>query len=374
MALSCGVDLVIELPFAYAAASAERFAAGGVQLLQATGLTCQLVFGSESGDLAKLMQLAGILSKETPEFRQHLHHFLDSGESFPAARQMAVAELTGQKDLAALLEKSNNILAVEYLKAICSLTDCRLQPMTFKRQGQAYLEQKLDGQAGFASASAIRQSIFDHWAIDPSALGRQGDLAGLFQALSAQMPAPALAVLLEQLQAGKGPVSLEDLAVPILGLLRSQPPTQLDFISGMSEGLGRRLAAAAARPAIGENTGRIAALLENTATRRFPKTRIQRALIALLMNLKPEDLAVFDAAGGPQYLRILGFNRKGRYLLKIMQKLATRPILMKASDILEYKDPAFSQMAEMDLLATDLWMLAAGRPCGVDFDTPVVMG
>ncbi len=367
-ALACGVDLVIELPFAYAAASAERFASGGVSLVRATGLDCQLVFGSESGDLGALRQLAALLADETPAYQDLLHRFLDDGASFPAARQQAVAELTGDPKLADLLSSANNILAIEYLKALHTPGSGRITPITCRRQGQAYLDSVLPAaDAGFASASAIRRRVADY-----CARGAQ-DLPALVRDLTAMMPAFSAAPLLEKLQSGPGPLFLESLAVPVISLLRSLSPDQLDAIPGMGEGLGRRLAAAARRPDGEAGGGRITTLLADAATRRFPQTRIQRALLAMLAGLRSEDLALFDAAGGPQYLRILGFNKSGRHLLKIMRHSATLPILMKASDSLEFKNAALNRMAELDSLSTDLWMLAAGQPCGRDFDTPAVM-
>ena len=371
MALSGGADLVVELPFAYAAASAERFASGGVLLAHASGLEGHLVFGSECGDLEPLAQLADLLLAETPEFRRLLHEQLDLGESFPAARQNAVACLTGQDDLAGLLASSNNILAVEYLKALSRLPRSRLTPLTLPRQGQAYRDRQDGGQgSGFASASAIRRRLDQHLAAP--------DWAGLIESLPAMMPAAALAILLEKIQSGPGPLNPESLAGPIIGLLRSRQIEEIEQSPGMGEGLGRRLAAAARRPQTvleqEQEGGRLACLLAGAATRRFPQTRIQRALVALLAGLRTDDLALFDASGGPQYLRVLGFNRRGRYLLKLMRKLAERPVIMNASDFLEYHDPALTRMADLDLLATDLWMLAAGKACGRDFDTTAVMG
>jgi predicted nucleotidyltransferase len=375
MALAGGADLIIELPLAYAAASAERFAGGGVLLAQSAGLNGHLVFGSECGDLQPLNQLAEILADEPDDYRRLLHGKLDLGESFPAARQAAVADLTGQPGLAGLLESSNNILAVEYLKALRRLPVSRLIPFTLPRQGQAYRDSQPNSpDCGYASASAIRRCLELH-----TAAGLP-DWAGLIKNLSAMMPAATLAILLEIVQSGPGPVYPENLAAPILSLLRSRPVQDLEQYPGMGEGLGRRLAAAAGQPAAAEcpspdrQSGRLAALLAAAATRRFPQTRIQRALNAMLAGLRTDDLALFDGAGGPQYLRILGFNRRGRHLLKIMRRLAERPVIMNASDFLEYKDPALNRMAELDILATDLWMLAAGRNCGRDFDMPAVMG
>lgn len=367
MAIACGVDLVIELPFAYATASAERFASGGVALIDAIELDCQLVFGSESGDLNQLQQLASLLAAEPQGYREKLRLYLDQGESFPAARQLAVAEWLGDAGLAELLESSNNILAIEYLKALHQLGKTRMTPVTFKRQGQAYRDASPEAAAaGFASAAAVRRRIDDYQ------LKGLSDLYSLVTDLSTMMPTPALAIMMEKIQSGPGPLRPEDLAAPILSLLRSMPPEQLDSLPGMSEGLGRRLSASARRPE--HETGQLLSdLLASAATRRFPQTRIQRALLSLLAGLKPEDFTMFDAAGGPQYLRILGFSKQGRYLLKMMRKSARLPILMNASDQLESSQPALIRMAELDSQAVDLWMLAAGSPCGRDFDTSAVI-
>jgi len=371
MALACGVNLVIELPFAYAAASAERFASGGVQLVKATGLDCNLVFGSESGKLDDLQKLAIILAEEPPEYREALRAGLDAGESFPAARQKAVAAQCGQPALAEQLSTSNNILAIEYLKALIAADCRRIRPVTFQRQGQAYNDSTRPDKSAFASASAIRRLVADYRQAGPSAI------ADLVNNLTVQMPPPALAVLMSTIQNGPGPLLPEDLAGSIIGRLRSLPPDLLETIPGMGEGLGRRLAAAARRPGFSsgqaDKSARLATLLADAATRRFPQTRQQRALIAMLAGLQQKDLELFDTAGGPQYLRILGFDKNGRHLLKLMRRHATLPILMNGSDVLEHQDTAFSRMAELDILATDLWMLAAGESCGQDFDRPPVM-
>jgi predicted nucleotidyltransferase len=378
-ALSLGVDLVIELPFAYATASAERFAAGGVALVQATGLDCQLVFGSECGDLEPLSRLADLLSSEPPEFKKLLHQSLDQGESFPSARQQAVEALTGQPELAALLKESNNILAVEYLKAIKGLPAGRIQPLTLKRQGQAYRETSTVADiGGFASASAIRRVIEDSLGKTGRAPGWEPDLADLFQKLAPLVPDASFGILMEKAQSGPGPVFLEDLSQALLSQLRSQPVSDIEHCPGMGEGLAGRLAAAAGKPQQKPggacSADRVSVLLGDSATRRFPQTRIRRALIAMLAGLTSDDYTLFDQAGGPRYIRILGFNRQGRHLLKIMRQIASLPVVMKGSDFLEHNEPAFVRMAALDVLATDLWMLAAGESCGRDFDTQVVMG
>ena len=368
MALASGVDLVLHLKFNYNCASAERFADGGVRILRATGLIGTLVFGSESGDLGQLQSLAERLVPETSDYQAQLRACLDQGLSFPAARQQAIAALWPQDRLSSLLREPNNILAVEYLKAIRRIDSCRLNPLTIQRRGQDYRDDSQSPPGAPPSAAAVRMAIRTRIRQTASP-----DLAGLLQDLAGSIPDEALAELLTAVQQGPGPLFLEDLAMPILSMLRTRQGDFLDKVPGMGEGLGRRLAAAAARPAA-QAEARLATLLADSDTRRFARTRVQRALIALLAGLTADDHQLFDRAGGPSYLRVLGFNRKGRYLLKLMRRLAERPIITRASDFLEHgKDPALCRMAELDLIASDLWHLAAGRPCGIDFDSPVIM-
>lgn len=369
-ALACGASLVLELPFAYATASAERFAAGGVRLLAATGITRTLVFGSESGDLPLLQRLADILTEEPPEFRRVLQAELDEGQSFAAARQKALAAVLDDPAEAAVLRQANNILAIEYLKAIRRLpAGQRMHPVTIQRRGQGYLDPALTSP--LASATAIRQAV----SRSPS------DLARLLQDLAPSMPAASLAVLLQEIASRRGPVLTEDLAPALIDLLRTRPIDQLEQVPGMQEGLARRLAAAARRPADNRlalsedpSPGRLASLVAEASSRRLPQTRVQRALLAMLAGLTQADLDLFDASGGPAYLRVLGFDKQGRYLLRLMREKARLPLITKGSDFLEYSGPpALLRQAELDTLATDLWMVAAGDLCGRDFDRSVVI-
>jgi predicted nucleotidyltransferase len=368
MALAMGASLVIELPFVYATASAERFAAGGVQCLLATGVVGQLVFGSESGDLAALERIASVLSDESPLFKTVLRQQLDLGRSFPAARQMAtekcLQDQSGEEiiDCSLLMKTANNILAIEYLKALNRYGKGRIKPWTHQRVGQNYRETDLSATQSLASATAIRRRIHDTCQ-DPAAMVM--DLASF-------MPPATLGILMEQTVLNRGPVFPENLAPIILTLLSSETAERIDRLAGMDEGLGRRLMKMAGRPTK-STPDLLQDLLKAADTRRFPATRISRALAALLGGVTREDLALFDATGGPQYLRVLGFDRKGRYLLKLLRRFATLPVMMKGSDLLELESPAAVRMAALDRLSTDIWSYAAGLPAGADFDTPVIM-
>ncbi len=367
-AMACGVDLVIELPQVFASASAGRFARGGIELLAAAGVVQTVVFGSESGQLDKLSALAQIVSDENEEYKQVFRDCLDRGLSWPAARQQAAAQVAGP-ETAALLEHSNNILAIEYLKTLAKVDKKRRpEALTLPRQGSAYNDASLPGNSTFASATAIRGEISCQIASSDT-----GSLeARLIKNLAGHMPSASLAHLLASSAAGRKLILPEALAPQILTQLRATPPEILDQYAYMQEGLGRRLAEAARRPTPDAN-GRIAALLEQADTRRFPRTRIQRALIAMLMQIKADNEIAMHSA--PQYIRVLGFSKKGRHLLKLMRKYASLPIITRASDFLEFgRDSVVMQQAAYDLLATDIRALAAGSYCGSDFDTEVVIG
>ena len=388
-ALLNGVDLVLELPFVFATASAERFAAGGVRLLAATGIVHHLAFGSESGQLTDLQTVADLLVSEPEAYRERLKENLDAGDSYAAARQKAVGAFLGRGDLAALLGQANNILAIEYLKAIQTLPGPPLQPLVFPRLGQNYQETRLDPAQPRASAAAIRQAIIaaaGSHRLSPKR--NHPDMANLAVSLSHHMPAASAAVLLAAIQAGEAPVLSEDLAAPVLMMLRSHTTEELARCQGMQEGLAQRLMEAARRPLIHASDQiegqpadlqddqladhRYSQLVEAAATRRFPRTRVQRSILAALAGINRDDPAV--STDSPQYLRVLGFSKNGRYLLKLMRNKASLPIITKGSDFLEYAQAkSLVRQAQADCLATDLWMLAAGRQSGQDFDRAVVI-
>jgi predicted nucleotidyltransferase len=160
-ALKSGADLVLELPAMFATASAEYFALGGVSLANTLGCVTHLSFGSEYGEADKIMDAANLLINEPEEMKIPLKEALKEGLSYPAARAYAVK--TSHPELADILETPNNILGVEYCKALLKLKS-RIIPHTLKRKGQDYHSESTD--TGFASATGIRKLLgsdnFEH--------------------------------------------------------------------------------------------------------------------------------------------------------------------------------------------------------------------
>lgn len=163
-ALENGADIVLELPTCYSTGSAEAFADGAVRLLTATGVIDYLVFGSENGDIVKIKHAAEVLEKlnHTESFNSLLSAGIRQGLSFPAARTAAIKD----EAVSELLSSPNNILAVEYCRALYRLSQNGRRnkgkipvPVTIKREGQAYSDSIIDENTNMASAGAIRQLL-----------------------------------------------------------------------------------------------------------------------------------------------------------------------------------------------------------------------
>lgn len=188
------------------------------------------------------------------------------------------------------------------------------------------------------------------------------------------MPTASLAILASKFHRRECIASQEVFAPAIFAALRSLSLEKMMDIPGMNEGVAERLKEYAGKTR--DLSSALSSLISDVSTKRHPQTRVRRCLLHMLLGLETADLALFDNKKGPFYLRILGFDKKGRYLLKMMKTSAALPILMKGSDFLEYannqENRAIRRMAELDCIATDLWMFRIGIGPGQDFTTPPV--
>jgi predicted nucleotidyltransferase len=188
------------------------------------------------------------------------------------------------------------------------------------------------------------------------------------------MPAASLAILADRFHRGKCIPSQEFFAPAIFAQLRSLSLEKMADIPGMNEGLAERLKEYAGKTR--DLSFALSSLITDVSTKRHPQTRVRRCLLHMLLGLETADFDLFDNKKGPLYLRILGFDKKGQYLLKKMKTTAVLPILMKGSDFLEYANNpgnrAIRRMAELDSIATDLWMFQTGVGPGRDYTAPPV--
>jgi predicted nucleotidyltransferase len=355
MALAAGIDLIIELPFAYAVNSAPNFAKGAVELLNATGIVDYLCFGSEAGTLSLLDSIAKLTHEEPPLFKTALKTELAKGNTFAKAQAAAVASTFKTSsaeysnidcdDLETLLSEPNNILGIEYIRALHEIAS-PIKPITIQRIGTGYNDPLQPGNQ-IAGATSIRK-VFAEEPPDTAITSTR-----------ITMPDITIDILKYQFSLGKGPVLLKHFDKIILAFLRRATPEDLKQIYNISEGLENRLKKAAL------NATSIEALISEVKTKRYTWTRLQRTLIHLLMNFTNLDATIFTHAGGPQYLRVLGFSEKGRNLLSLIKRktnlpIITRPAQYFKSNMLEPDNSnyAASRMLQLDILSSDLYQLA----------------
>ena len=340
MALSGGADLVLELPFAYAAQSAEWFARGGVSILDKTRVVTDLCFGMESDTLAPLQTVARAAAKETGVFKKALKQSLREGRSFPAARAEALSHCLadGPGELKEMVKQPNNILAIEYLKSLLVMKS-RINPVGVPREGTGYHDEETAG--AYASASHIRRQIHD------------GDPA----AIAPYMPEAAYEILRECIGDGRCPVFPEAYDMAVLSCLRRSAPEEIAQWPDVAEGLENRL------HKLVQETSSVAELIDAAATRRYTCARIRRILAYGLTGLTKRELATYKKAGGPGYLRVLGFNESAVPLLKAIRENAALPLVMSPAKALkEMRSRSARAQLLMDIRAQNLYALGMPGP------------
>lgn len=354
MALAGGADLVIELPFCFAARSAYYFASGALRILQAAGAT-HVVFGSESGNLTALNRVASLLVDETTAYQQQLKSALSRGLSYPAARACAVKHILhdDSPEMSSLLSGPNNILAIEYLRVIKEF-GLKLIPVTYARRGATYHDLEV---SELASATAIRHAIYQ----------------GLLNQITPALPEASLNILQEEVQAGRAPIPVDGLELAILIQLRLATKERLQEVYEINEGLENRLLTAA------RQSGTLPELRNSIKSKRYNLTRVNRMLLYSLFSVSKNQLALFDQAG-PQYLRLLGFSSQGRKFLQQVKNNSILPLLSTGSHIAKliknHPRHIASHMLALDIKSSDVFSLLIPDPgqrqAGQDFLRQVI--
>ncbi len=325
MALAAGADLVLEIPPIFATSSAEDFAACGVALLARSGIVSHLCFGSECGDMESLSSLAHILCEESPCFSSNLKEFLRQGRTYPQARAKALAlthapDRSRESEAASLLSSPNNLLAIEYLKALIRRGDCGITPLTLKRAGSGYHSPHLHGPKAvssdelpyFASASALRRVLLS-----------EQPLSDRIRIVSPQVPA-----VLKDLFSRSLPLSPDDfstmLSYRLLELERQAFPLEA-FLD-----VSRELAFRLKRQLLDFST--FEKRIEALKTRQYTYTRVSRGLLHILLNMTTQDYLARKNKDYVSCLRVLGFRRASAWLLKEIKARSSLPIITKTAD------------------------------------------
>lgn len=326
MALLNGADLVLSLPVPFATSSAEKFALGGVSVLNALGVIDCLSFGSECGDAVLLERCVDAITNK--RFTPFLEKRLDEGLSYPTARQLALSDMHGEA-LAKVLSSPNDILGVEYIKAIKNLNS-KMSVLPVKRYGVEHDSD--DAKNNICSASAIRKRMLSN------------------ESYKSFLPENVYSLIAEERNNGKAPVDFKVLEKAVLYKLRSM--TEDDFLKlpDVSEGLEYRFVQAI------KNTSSFDELLEKVKTKRYTHSRLRRIILCAFLGITKDDVSMIVP-----YIRVLGFNAKGAALLKEAKEKTTLPIVTKFSDIKALSDEA-KRVFELESFARDVFSLALPEP------------
>lgn len=317
-----GADLVIELPAVYSLLSAEGFAAGAVYLLHSLGVMTDISFGAECADAELLCHVADTLLEHRTVQDTLLE--LKSGISYAAARERALyREL---RENAALLSRPNNILAVEYIKALRRLgSACNI--IAVQRTGAEHDAEEISG--GFASASYIRRRL----------QSGERDFTGL-------MPESAQRILADALERGLALTDTSRLELMMLARLSGLGAAELAALPGASEGIENRLLDAISSCRSTE------AMVSAAKTRRYPAARIRRMLMCAFLDV-PASLSALP----PPYARVLAFNDRGREVLALARESSSVPVITKPAHIRQLSSRA-QEIFEKEVFASALYSLA----------------
>lgn len=354
MALRCGADLVLELPSCYATASAEYFSAGAVSLLDKLGVVTHLCFGSECGNAALLRKLAQILVEEPAGFQESLRRKLKAGLSFPVARTDALSEVYPQfKDSLSVLSSPNNILGIEYMKALWK-RNSKIQPLTITRSGAGYHDKALT--TPFCSATAIRQAI---------------ETGMPFEELSTLLPKETYSIL-EKYFANRCPIYTDDFSALLhYKLLLEQNigyTSYLDVSEDLSDRIKKNLYCFTT----------FSQFCDLLKTKEITYTRITRCLLHILLDIRKVDIDLYvKELDYTPYARILGFRKNASPLLSAIGKNIQIPLVSKMADADKILDKPALEMLRRDITVSDIYNSVRADKIGSamqnEYSTPIVI-
>ncbi len=362
MALNNGIDLLIELPLFFSIRSAEYFAKGSMQLLDRLGIIDNVVFGSENGNIDIINYIAELLVQNDSYFNKRMKHYLKDGYVFPAARKYALTDLLkienfnefNNDNIIEILNGSNNILAIEYAKANLQY-DLNLNLNTVKRVGENYYSKNKNKK--FISATSVRDAVYN----------------SNLDSIKDSLPEKTFTILKNEIKKNKIPINKDYLGIILLSKLRKINKNQISNLFDINNDLAIRLKNASI------NSGNYFDLLNSLNTRSYTKTRFQRILLYLLFELEKDFLKEHDRIG-PSYIRVLGFNNKGKKLLSKIDSKSKVPIVYNPSEFINKIDLNSKKFLisslSYDIYATNLYTLLyknkSYRKANLDFTNKII--
>ena len=356
MALNGDADLVIELPTIYSVSSAENFANGAVKILNELGIVDTISFGMEANDVSTLNNIANVLVNESPEYKTILEHELGKGNSFPKARENALMMyLNDIKRYANVVKGSNNILAIEYLKAL-KKQKSSIVPFGVKREKVYYNSTKIIDE--YASATGIRNLL----------------LHNQLEEVRKVMPSKSYSILLNNLRQGTYVLDIIAYNDEIIYKLRSMTVKQIANLPDVSEGLEYLI------KEVSNKTNNLIELINGIKSKRYTQTRIQRILLYALLGITKKDMEMSKKI--TPYIRVLGCSEKGKILLsqinskaKVITSLKKYEVSNKNKRFCIGKQKTLNRMLEIDKMATDIYTIGYKKDskAGLDYTKGLIL-
>ena len=348
MALNGGVDLVIELPTIYSISSAENFANGAVKIFNTLGIVDAISFGMEANDISTLNNIANVLNSEPPEYKTLLEHELGKGNSFPKARDNALMMyLNDIKRYANVLKGSNNILAIEYLKAL-KKQKSNLVPVGIKREKVYYNSTKIIDE--YASSTGIRNLL----------------LHNQIEEVRRVVPAKVFSMLLENIRQGTYVLDLTAYNYEIIYKLRSMSVKEIANLPDVNEGLENLI------KDVSNKTNNLIELINGIKSKRYTQTRIQRILLYALLGITKKDMEVSKKM--VPYIRVLGCSENGKMLLSQISPKAKVITSFKKFESAN-RNRRIAKFLEIDKRATDIYTLGYKKnsKAGLDYTKGLIL-
>ena len=332
MALANGVDLVIELPTLYSTSSAENFADGAIKILDSLKIVDTISFGTETEDLNKLNNIANVLHNEPKEFKAILDEKLKKGLSFPKAREEALVKYLNNPTYSSLISSPNNILAVEYLKALKKYKS-KIKPICIKRKSAGHLSFDYTGEV--TSATAIRKLVNDN------------DLKKAKKFLTPS----SYTILTEEFKKGHYVKDISIFERIMIYNLRNMSIDEIADLPDVSEGLENLIKKAA------NSCNSIDEFINIVSSKRYTETRIRRILLYSLLKITKKDMSLSKKT--LPYIRVLGFNNNGKKLIsqisKVNSKINIITSVKKFTDVNTNK--SLLNLLDKDIYSTNVYTL-----------------
>ena len=336
IALQNEVDIVIELPTIYSISSAENFALGGIKILNEIGNIDYLVFGIEEDNLQELQAIADVLVNENDEFKRTIKEELDKGNSYPKAREIALKKVLSSENVGNIMQKPNNILAIEYLKAL-KITNSRIKPFAIKRKNSMHHDKNIN--ENYASGTYIRKLFIEN----------------NFDEISKVVPKYTYERLLELKNQGTYVSSINDFSDIVIYKIRMMTKEEISKIADVNEGLENSIKLAST------TCKTIDEIIEKVSTKRYTKTRISRILTYILLDITKSDME--QSKNNDPYVRVLGINKKCEEILSTINDSKLITSLKKFEE-----NNGENELLNIDKKATEIYTIKYPKSVDANLD------